>query len=504
MKLRVAFRVDATSRIGTGHFMRCLTLAEALRQRSAQIRFVSRGLPAYLSEMLESRGFEFARLNRAAGEAAGDLPHSSWLGTSQDRDVQDSTAALAGRKWDWLVVDHYALDARWERAMRGVARRILTIDDLADRQHDCEVLLDQSYYRDMHTRYQGKVPEQCRLLLGPRYALLRGEFRKLRAQVEPRSGAVRRILVFFGGFDAGNCTGLAIRALAGLDISGRAVDVIIGAQHPHREEIEQACATQGYICHVQTPHMAELMAAADFAIGAGGSATLERCCVGLPALSLCTAENQRRQITDAAELGLLFAPSGEGDLVEMLRRHARCLMENGHLLQLISKTGMAFVDGMGAIRVSSVIGLEKIEIRRAQENDSKDLFQWRNHPVIRAVSRDSRSIDWDAHCMWLSAVLLDEDRELLIGYAGEQPVGVVRFDKTEGIAEVSIYLVPEAGMNGQGRNLLLSAEQWLVRHRSDMRKIRAEVLGANVASQKLFLDAGYRLENIHYLKEMKG
>jgi len=501
----VAFRVDATAQIGTGHFMRCLTLAEALQQRGAQIRFVSRGLPDHLRDMLTARDMDFAPLSEAVTSAApGDLAHSIWLGTSQAQDASDSAAVLAGREWDWLVVDHYALDARWESAMRNTAAKIMAIDDLADRQHDCDALLDQNYYRDMQTRYDGKVSEYCRMLLGPRYALLREEFRELRAQLKPRTGDVRRMLLFFGGVDAGNYTGLAIEALSGLVIKGVEVDVVIGAQHPLRTEIEQACATHGYVCHVQTSRMAELMAAADFAIGAGGSATWERCCLGLPTLSICAAENQRRQLAEAAEAGLLYAPSGEDDLVDLIRRHARCLMENLPLLRLTSKTTMDFVDGMGAIRVSNVIGMGNIEIRRATANDSKKLFEWRNHPAIRSVSRNNGLIDWDSHCSWLSAVLADESKELLIGYVGEESTGVVRFDKMQGVAEVSIYLVPDAGMNGQGRDLLFSAERWLAAHRPDMRKIRAEVLGMNVASQRLFLGAGYQVEKIHYLKELKG
>jgi len=179
-------------------------------------------------------------------------------------------------------------------------------------------------------------------------------------------------------------------------------------------------------------------------------------------------------------------------------------MENLPLLRLTSKTTMDFVDGMGAIRVSNVIGMGNIEIRRATANDSKKLFEWRNHPAIRSVSRNNGLIDWDSHCSWLSAVLADESKELLIGYVGEESTGVVRFDKMQGVAEVSIYLVPDAGMNGQGRDLLFSAERWLAAHRPDMRKIRAEVLGMNVASQRLFLGAGYQVEKIHYLKELKG
>ena len=504
MSFGVAFRVDATSQIGTGHFMRCLTLADALRQRGAWIRFVSRGLPDHLQDMLTARDMGFAPLNDAVtAQAPDDLAHSNWLGTSQVQDAGDSAEALADREWDWLIVDHYALDARWESAMRDSAGKIMAIDDLADRKHDCDVLLDQNYYRDMQTRYGGKVPEHCRVLLGPRYALLREEFRELRAQVKPRTGEVKRILMFFGGVDAGNYTGLAIKALSGLDIKGVEVDVVIGAQHPQRAEIEQACTTQGYACYVQTSRMAELMAAADLAIGAGGSATWERCCLGLPALSICTAENQRRQIADAAEAGLLYAPSGEGDLVDMLRRHVRCLMENRPLLRFTSEALMELVDGKGAMRVSSLIGMGNIEIRRATEKDSKKLYEWRNHPGIRAVSRNNELIDWDSHCLWLSAVLLDKDRELLVGYVGEEPAGVARFDKIQSVVEVSIYLVPGASLKGQGRNFLLSAERWLAAHRPDMRQIRAKVLGTNVASQKLFFGTGYHVESIHYLKELK-
>lgn len=501
----IAFRVDATKQIGTGHFMRCLTLADGLQKRGTHICFLSRELPMHLRGMLAAKGMEFIPLGTDANPLpSADLAHSHWLGVSQHQDAQASIEALSNQSWEWLVVDHYALDARWESTLRNIAGKIMAIDDLADRQHDCDVLLDQNHYRDMRTRYDGRVPEHCRLLLGPRYALLREEFRELRAQVKPRTGGVRRILMFFGGVDAGNYTGLAIQALSGLDIKGIEVDVVIGAQHPHRTEIEQACATRGYACHVQTSRMAGLMAAADLAIGAGGSAIWERCCLGLPALGICTAENQRRQIADAAEAGLLYAPSGEGDLVDLLGRHAKCLMENSPLLRGISRTSMEWVDGMGAIRVAGVIGMGNIEIRRATENDSKDLFEWRNHPAIRAASRNTGPIDWDSHCAWYADVLADKDRELLIGNIGDEPVGVVRFDKSGDAAEVSIYLVPQAPLKGQGFNLLLSAERWLVAHRSDMRHIRAEVLGTNVASHKLFLGAGYQVAKTYYLKELEG
>lgn len=500
----IAFRVDATSQIGTGHFMRCLTLAEELRKSDVQIRFISRGLPQHLSEMLTSRSIEFIALKNEGSEKGGDeLAHSAWLGVTQAQDAKDTAAALAGRKWDWLIVDHYALDARWESAMREQAGKIMAIDDLADRKHDCDVLLDQNYYRDMQTRYDGKVPEHCRMLLGPRYSLLREEFRKLREQCKPRTGEVKRILLFFGGVDSNNYTGLAIEALKSLGLKNIEVDVVIGAQHPCRSEIEQACAAQGYGCHVQTPRMAELMAAADLAIGAGGTAIWERCCLGLPSLSICAADNQRRQLADAAIAGLLYSPADDGDQIDLIRRHAKCLTENASLLKLISTSAMNAVDGVGAIRVASMLGVSDIEIKYATESDSKNLFEWRNHQSIRSVSRNTGLLDWEVHCSWLSSILADKNRELLIGYIAGKPIGVVRFDKLINVAEVSIYLVPDASAKGTGRDLLLKAERWLKANCPEITQIRAVVLDGNIRSQKLFLGTDYQIEEIHYLKELK-
>ncbi len=504
--MNIAFRVDATAQIGTGHFMRCLTLADELNRHHTQIRFISRGLPEHLQAMLTVRGFELILLKNSptTRQSDGDLAHSKWLPTSQIEDATETLQALENRVWDRLIVDHYALDARWEKSLRGSTRQIMVIDDLADRPHDCDLLLDQNYYTDMQTRYVGRVPSHCRLLLGPHYALLREEFRRLRPSVQPRQGAVKRILIFFGGVDADNYTALAIQALLALELKGIGVDVVIGAQHPYRSEIEQMSAAAGYTCYVQTTRMAELMAQADLAIGAGGSATWERCCLGLPTLSIAIAENQLQQLHDAAEAGLVYAPQLQGERLHWMSRHLQGLLENPALRRSLSTAAMDQVDGRGSVRMVSALAVHPIQIRTATERDSQQLFQWRNHPSIRAVSRDSAPLEWSRHQHWLASVLADPQRVLLIGQLGEQPMGVVRFDEELERAEISIYLVPEAGFTGQGRNLLLSAEQWLRSHRPHIQQIRAEVFSTNIASQRLFSGAGYQIESISYLKTIKG
>jgi UDP-2,4-diacetamido-2,4,6-trideoxy-beta-L-altropyranose hydrolase len=333
-------------------------MADALKQCGSHIRFVSRNLPEYLRDMLVAKGMDLVSLACDTDSLAkGDLAHSDWLGTSQAQDALATIHALSGQIWDWLIVDHYALDARWESMLRKTVRKILVIDDIADRFHDCDVLLDQNFYLDMDIRYRDKIPSQCQLLLGPRYALLREEFRQLHDHIKLRSGPVKRMLVFFGGVDAKNYTGRTIEVLAAIDISDIYVDVVIGAQHPCLENIESACIQHGFTCHVQTSHMAELMAEADLAIGAGGSASWERCCLGLPALLVAQAENQIEIARALDRYGAcVYLGPAETASMEVLRNAALNLLDHNEQLTALSEKSFSLVDGLGVDRICRILG----------------------------------------------------------------------------------------------------------------------------------------------------
>jgi hypothetical protein len=364
------------------------------------------------------------------------------------------------------------------------------------------MLLDQNFYADMSTRYIGKVSDHCLLLLGPRYALLRNEFRLLHDQVRPRNGLVKRILVFFGGVDACNYTGLAIQVLTEIDLQDIHVDVVIGLQHTNRESLEVVCLHRNFTCHVQTDRMGELMAAADLSIGAGGASTWERCSLGLPTITICAADNQRDQIKDAASEGLLYAPDMKEEFHLLFKHHVLSLIDNSCLRQHISRKGMQTVDGRGVLRVVGSMGCNGVEIRTAKFDDSESLFIWRNHVKIRAVSRNSEIIKREDHNRWFASVLADSNRLLLIGECDGAPIGVARFDIRNNEAEVSIYLVPVTKALVRGRDLLQSAEQWLSFNRPEVTAIRAHVLGVNERSQHLFLTAGYDVESTYYLKRL--
>jgi UDP-2,4-diacetamido-2,4,6-trideoxy-beta-L-altropyranose hydrolase len=351
--MKVAFRTDASNHIGTGHFMRCLSLAEELKKQGADIRFISRDLPVHLSDMLNIKSIELIPLSVHDLTATIDeLTHASWLGINQAHDAKATIDALFGQVFDWIVVDHYALDLRWESEMRRHVKKIMVIDDIADRHHDCDILLDQNHYTDMQARYGDKVPSNCQLLLGPNYALLREEFRTLREQVKLRNGEVKKVLVFFGGVDLNNYTFQAIEALSEID-AGLQVDVVIGAQHPFKELIENACEKYGYIYHVQTSRMAQLMCQSDLAIGAGGSASWERCSLGLPSLLVALADNQ---IAIAKELSAVNACiyMGNVDKVNLLnlKKWVTELIANPDRIRAISESAFSIVDGLGVYRVS--------------------------------------------------------------------------------------------------------------------------------------------------------
>lgn len=507
--MRVAIRADASLQIGTGHVMRCLTLADTLRANGATVCFVCRALPDVLSALIGEHGHAVILLPDAAGEpmfleGKDATAHAAWLGVSQERDARETMQALEkdGRH-DWIIVDHYGLDARWEKAVRPCTEGLLAIDDLADRPHDCDVLLDQNYYEDMASRYDGLVPAGCIRLLGSRYALLRGEFNALRKTVGPRDGAVRRLLVFFGGMDSGNVTSVTLDAIAQLDRHAMEVDVVIGGGHPAREAIALRCDAMRIRCHVQTPRMAELMAAADLAVGAGGTATWERCALGLPTMVLCLADNQRQLIRDGSRAGIVYAPDIDAGDLEGQRLHLRALLDNPALRHLISRNGLAAVDGLGASRVTEQLGLSTIDVRLAREDDSADLLAWRNAPHVRAVSNNAGCITEDAHAQWFSSVLANPRRRLLIGSRDGKPVGVVRFDMEADSAEVSIYLVPGAEGRGHGGALLLAAERWLRSHHPEMTAIHAQVLRDNLPSHRLFGNCRYVVQNTYYTKKIQ-
>lgn len=337
--MNVAFRVDATNQIGTGHVMRCLTLADALRQQGASCQFICRAHSGNLIDLIRQRGLKVHELP----------PDDNWV-----VDAEQTKASIGSERLDWLVVDHYALDARWEKALRPVCRRLMVIDDLADRPHMCDLLIDQNYEEE--SRYLKFVPAHCRLMLGPRYALLRPEYAEHRARKSLTTSSVKRLLVFFGGSDPLDLTGMTLRVLSKPKFRQIDVDVVVGSNYLHFDLLRQVAQSRGQTTlHQPRTHLADLMFNADMAIGAGGVTNWERICLGLPSLVVIMAENQLPISELLNSRGIIRLIGKSEDVTEQSIFDA--LLDEIESLKYMSRRSpaMAMCDGFGADRVVNLM-----------------------------------------------------------------------------------------------------------------------------------------------------
>lgn len=360
MDSTVCFRVDASVEIGTGHVMRCLALADALRMRAVASRFICTEHPGHLADRITESGHAVELLRKPRADWLPTEPgtYRHWLGRGWREDLEQTVAACSlPASTSWFVVDHYALDAEWERGLRQAGMRVLAIDDLANRPHDCELLVDASPGR-AESDYDGITPPAVRRLLGPRYALLRPRFADRRpASLERRrTGTLQRLLVSLGGSDPDNATGDVLDALDRCELPhGCRVLVVVGPRSPWRAALENRAAALRHPCEIlfDVRDMAELMERCDLAIGAGGGTALERCALGLPSLIMILADNQRRGATALAELGAALPLDVVG--VDLARRLAE--VQAGNRLATIAEGAAKVTDGLGLERVIAAMDL---------------------------------------------------------------------------------------------------------------------------------------------------
>ncbi len=347
---KVAFRVDASVRIGIGHAVRCLTLANQLQKEGKHCYFICRSLPHFLREMLILNGHVLHILPRARFPQDRN-GYDAWLEANPTEDAEQSREALKGLKPEWLIVDHYSLGYSWETMQRAVVSKIMAIDDLANRHHNCDILLDQNL-RDGNP-YEKLINPETPVLLGPAFALLRPEFLRQRTTAKVKSGQICRVLVFFGGSDpTGDTlkTAMALACFEGLV----EVEIIVGEINPSKEIIKAYCEQYEFLNFAcQVDDMAERFSRADLCIGAGGSASWERLAVGLPTLTVVQEENQAENARQVEKHGVALC-LGRSQFVtsEMIRKIVAELISSGQeRLHRMSSLAFDLVDGNGPLRV---------------------------------------------------------------------------------------------------------------------------------------------------------
>lgn len=344
--------------------MRCLTFADALNEKGASVTFISRKYAGNLNKLISEKKFQVVELSQPEhgktvqnnNQQSSD-DYQAWLGVTEEQDAEETIRAIGNDKSDWLIVDHYSLGKDWEKRIRPHFKNIMVIDDLANRRHDCDLLLDQNYSNNHLDRYKGLVPKATKQFLGPQYALLRPEYAKFRKTLRRRDGTVEKILIFMGGSDPENLTAMAVDALSHSGLESIFLDVVIGLNHPNSEEIHIQCHTRGRArCYNALPHLAELIVKADLCIGTGGSTSWERLCLGLPTLVITSGANQVPASEALGKDGYVeyLGPGGTlsgEDLTEKINQ----MVSSPVTLVRQSIAGQALVDGMGTQRVAKAI-----------------------------------------------------------------------------------------------------------------------------------------------------
>ena len=355
----VSFRVDASIQIGSGHVMRCLTLADALSQDGYQCQFICRELKGHLGDLIASRGYNLSLLpppieNHNCEIASNSVDYKTWLGVTWQDDADQTLDCLKSFIPDLLVVDHYALDYKWENQLSSHVKNVFVIDDLANREHKCNLLLDQNLGRCSYD-YERFVSADSKLLIGPKFALLRAEFviSRDKCLVRRQNPVFKRILISLGGIDKANITCQILEVIAEFfPRKNLKLDIVMGRESPYLEEVYHVVRQFSLDATISSnvSNMAERMFYADLSIGAAGGTSWERCCLGLPSIIFVLADNQREGASALRNVGaaIVIWKSTEFkiDLLNALKT-----LSNPTKLKLLSQNAASISDGRGCERV---------------------------------------------------------------------------------------------------------------------------------------------------------
>jgi UDP-2,4-diacetamido-2,4,6-trideoxy-beta-L-altropyranose hydrolase len=497
----VVFRVDASLEIGSGHVLRCLTLADNISAEGGKCYFISREYPGHLAKLIEDKGYKVFLLPAPSNESVDPehdvLRHHNWLSVNWREDAEECYSILSTCQVDWLVVDHYALDYRWEKYIRNHARKVMVIDDLADRSHYCELLLDQTYGRKSNS-YDKLVPSECRKLIGSKYILLRREFNEYRntALSRRRNGCFKKLLISLGGGDKNNIASKVLISLpTNLLPKDLEITIVLGWGAQWLKNVKELASRLPWKVEVleSVDNMAELMASHDWAIGAAGSTSWERACLGIPTVMIVIADNQKLLAKNLQQSGVAYLLNfSELDNGQELARGISYLFDHYEDMVLNSES---ICDGDGVSRVVNFMSQTKsfskteVSLRNASHQDCELIYSWQQQPHVRAFSRNKSIPSLSEHKAWFTAKLDDPKTFFYLIEENKIPVGVVRLDPAgvDNQYEVSIYLCSGT----EGRAIANQALQ-LLREFHPQIDILATVLAGNIFSLRLFDRLGYQ------------
>jgi len=512
--MNIAFRVDSSIEIGTGHVMRCLTLAYKLKKQNNNIFFICRDYPGNLKEFINTSGYPVALLPKMSiTTITGISDYLTLANKTWEKDANDTVSAIKKNKLDLLVVDHYGIDYRWHNKLRKITKKIMVIDDLANRKLDCDLLLDQTYDRQKQS-YLHLVPDQCEMLLGTNYALIRPEFPLLRStaiQKRKNGGAIKNVLVTMGGMDINNITSQAIKALFAINWKIKpSISVVLNKKAPHLDKVFNLTENSSFKVNIfkNANNMAELMLNADLAIGASGSTAWERCVLGLPTLAICLADNQKNILKTLQNAGAHLIIHNEGhDLSKLIVSQITEILKNPKILLKMSDSALKVCDGNGGhwvkLKILPFIAKDgnEINFRNVLMSDAKAIYDLRQLPETRKFSNNLQPFSLEDHHIWMKKKINDTLSFFWIITHSDEDSGTLRIDQiSPGDGEgylISISLKPKKYSLGIASGALEICKMVFPKS-----KFYAKIIPENNASISLFTRAGFKYRDDLVLYEL--
>lgn len=476
----IVVRTDVTTETGLGHFMRCRSFAQRLREFGVSTRFLMARCPRYLQRKLSDEGFEFLRIDCLPGSLS-----------------DASSTARKGADVDWTVVDGYHFRSSYQSSLRRSGIRFLLIDDYAHcDSYDADIILNQNMYASPEM-YRSKAPHS-RVLVGSDYALIRSEFTRSSPANRGVPKTAKKILVTLGGSDKENHTARVLSAIGKSSVEDLEVKVAIGPINKNFVKIKHLCAnsTKRMKAFVNVENLAEMMRWADLAVIAGGTTAYEVAATVTPSVMLVLSENQRLNATEFSRRGYSLVVDEPSRMTD--EDLARCL--DGVICSYDNRRRMianmeGAVDGYGPERVLMSMEENIIWMRRAGISDSDILLKWANDDETRRMSYTPGRISKSIHAAWLHSRLNDSSCLLLIAVdLSNSPVGSVRIDSEGHRGSLSLVVDPSKRGRGYSAQMIAMACR-MGRFVLGLRSYDAFVKNINKASVRAFEKSGFKLKS---------
>ena len=481
--MKFIFQVEASSKIGNGHIVRCLSLAKGLKRRGHRCFFVGSKYSDQILQILKKNDFQY------------------FYSLSENKRSYDNKTIefIQNIIPDWIIIDNYEIGENWELTFKKFCKKILVIDDLANRMHHCDLLLDQNMVADMNTRYNGLTPYSAELLLGSKYALLDSIYSKIHNNISKKDKNIKRILISFGGTDEFGLTKLSLLALLQLKQYNFDIDVVLSSKHCDIALIKEKAETHNNITlHSDLPTLAELMAKSDLAMGTSGTTSWERICLGLSSITITVADNQIK-IADYLNKNGLTNWIGHYDQIKKqdIFKAVNNAIVSGVKKEWIERS-IGLIDGKGVDRVCDILTINpdsELHVRDMSISDRNLVFKWANDPITRANSLSSKEIKIETHNKWFKSKLQDNKcRFYLIKSVNCIAVGMVRFEQlNDGNSyEVHYSIAPIYRGLGMGSHVLRDAIDAIYLKIGEV-VIVGRIKKINVASERIFKSIGFKI-----------